>query len=329
VSPAARNGSLAAASGRLDFSRCVPRELAHRRALAEVFVTDSAQLAEDEFALAIQLPRAHSLWFDRRAPYHDPLAALEASRQGTFVIVHRHLGVAKGPPFTLHRIRFKVLDIEAFRDDGAVPFEAIWHARLDDVEVREDLLVGMGLSGTLLVDGAAAATLDGEVAMLPRREYDLVRATQRARVTPERRERPRLGSRIEPARAGRGDRRNVVIGPTARSEGEVAVTYPLIVDEQHPSFYDHPQDHVPGPLLVEAFRQAALATALDQGALASPDAAVTACEARFGDFCEPDAAADCTVVLVAAEGGRARADVGVEQFGERIAGAEIELSPYP
>lgn len=321
---AAAAGAAASLGSSLDFSRCLPRELAHRRALAEVFVTDSAQLGEDEYAVAIQIPRAHSLWFDRRVPYHDPLAALEASRQATFVIVHRHLGVERGPPFTLRRIEFRVLDLEAFRDDGE-PLEAIWHARLEAVEAREEILVGMGLRGTLLVDGAVAATLSGEVAMLPRREYELVRATQRARVTAERRARPPLGRRVDPTAVGRGDRRNVVLG-AAEDRGEAGGrARRLVVDEAHPSFYDHPQDHVPGPLLVEAFRQAALLAAVEAETLARADAVVVGCEASFGDFCEPDAAAWCSAEVLPEPGPGAAVEVALHQFGSRFATARIEL----
>lgn len=327
MAPAPSKQSLATVRDRVSFNQTVPRELAHRRALGEVFIADSIELEEDEFALAMQVPRSHSLWFDRQAPYHDPLATLEASRQGTFVIVHRYLGIERGPPFTLHRIGFRVLDLEAYRDDESSPFEAIWHARLEDTNVRAGVLVGMRLRGTLLVDGSPAATLEGEVAMLPQREYEMVRATQRARVPVGSAARP-LGARIDPALVGRIDRRNVVIGLLAPGEGEEA-SYPLVVDERHPSFYDHPQDHVPGPLIVEAYRQAAIVTACRSGALASPVAAVSGCEATFGDFCEPDAPASCSASVAGVDGARVEVEVGLHQFGARIASARIELTPYP
>src|SRR2546421_5590373 len=109
----------------LAFEQTVPRTLAHRRALGEVFVADSAQVGDDEFLLALQVPRAHSLWFDRLVPYHDPFAMAEACRQGAFVVVHRYLRVPHGLPFSLQRVEFRVPDLESYRDGGETPLEAI------------------------------------------------------------------------------------------------------------------------------------------------------------------------------------------------------------
>ncbi len=320
--------SLAAARAQLSLTQTVPRELAHRKALGEVFVADSAELGSDEFLVAIQIPRAHSLWFDRRAPYHDALALVEASRQGSFVLMHRHLGVPIGLPFTLHRVDFQVIDLEAFRDDYATPLEAIYHARLHDRQVRGDVLIGMTLRADLVITGAPAATLSGEIAFLPQREYDAMRAVQRARL-PDARARQPL-RRVDPARVGRIDSRNVVVGETdgpPRDNGEAF--YPLVVDERHPSFYDHPQDHVPGPLLIEAYRQAAILTAQSAGALPSPVAAVMRCDATFGEFCEPEAPAMCSAAVMATSDGRVSLSVGLHQFDRRIADARIELKSYP
>ena len=80
----------------LSFEQTVPRSLVHRVALAEVYVADSLQSGDEEFVLAIQIPRAHCVWFDRRVAYHDPLSMAEAARQGVYVVVHRHIGLPAG-----------------------------------------------------------------------------------------------------------------------------------------------------------------------------------------------------------------------------------------
>lgn len=319
--------SLAAASAKLSFTQTVPRELAHRRALGEVFIADSIEVGADEFLVAMQVPRAHSLWFDRRTAYHDTLATLEASRQAAFVIVHRHLGVPIGPPFTLHRIAFRVLDLEGYRDDEASPLDAMWHARVEDKQVHDDILVGMTLAGRLLVDGYPIATLEGDIAFVSRQDYEMVRAVQRARS--ERAGEPNAQA-LHPALVGRFDERNVTIGDADAPAGEGGeVHYPLAVNQRHPSFYDHPQDHVPGPLMLEAYRQAALLTAHRAGALRSPVAAVTACDATFDAFCEHDAPATCSASVGAVTDERVSVSVGLHQFGKRIANGQVELTPYP
>jgi hypothetical protein len=323
--------SLAAACARLSFARAVPCDLAHRRALGEVFIADSVELCEGEFLVAMQVPRAHSLWYDRRAQYHDALAILEASRQAVFVIAHRHLDVPRSRSFSLHRIDFRLEDLEAYRDDETSPLEAIWHARLAGRQLQGEIVVGMTMEGTLMIDGASAATLEGEIACLPEKEYEMIRAVQRARArTNDARRRLAHPRRVEPISVGRGDRRNVVIGEPAEIRSAREEThYPLVVDLRHPSFYDHPQDHVPGPLIVEAYRQAAVLTAVRAGVLASPVAAVTGCQATFLDFCEPEVPATCSATMAGGADGRATVSVALHQFDKQIAQAQLELTSYP
>ncbi len=313
----------------LSFAQTVPRELVHRRALGEVFIADSAQIGDDEFLLAIQIPRAHSLWFDRHVSYHDPLATLEASRQGTFVIVHRHLAVPSGPRFSLHRIDFRVEDLEAFRDDELSPLEGISHARLVSRQTHGELLVGLSLEASLSIDGCAAATLNGEIAFLPEKDYEVLRAVRRARLEAAPNGALAHQRRVDPALVGRRDPRNVVIGEPAVGPSEGETRYPLVVDERHPSFYDHPQDHVPGPLIIEAYRQAAILTAHGARALPSPLAVLTGCQATFKDFCESEAPAECSAAVVGAADGRVSVAVGLHQFDREISEAVVELAEQP
>jgi hypothetical protein len=322
--------SIAQASAGLSFSQTIARELAHRRALAEVFVADSSEVGDGSYLVAMQVPRAHSLWSDRRVPYHDTLATLEASRQAAFVIVHRHLAVPIGPPFTLHRVAFQVVDIEGYRDDETAPLEAIWHAHVVNRQVHEGILTGMTLQGRLLADGSPIATLDGDIAFMPREEYETIRAVQRAQAERDGAFISEPAPRVEPQLLGRFDKRNVVIGDAASPSGDDGKShYPLVVDQRHPAFYDHPQDHVPGPLMVEAYRQAALLTAQREGALPSPAAAVTGCHGKFDGFCEQDAPARCSAVVTGVSDGRVTVALELHQFGKRIADATMELTPYP
>src|SRR5687768_5464612 len=109
----------------LSFEQTVPRALVHRAALGEVYVADSLQSGDGEFVLAIQIPRAHCVWFDRRVPYHDPLSTAEAARQGVYVVVHRHIGVPPGLTFSLRRLELRVEDLEGYRDQGTSPLQGL------------------------------------------------------------------------------------------------------------------------------------------------------------------------------------------------------------
>ena len=316
------------AATELSFERTVPCSIAHRRALGEVFVADSAQTGEDEFTLAIQLPRSHCVWFDREVDYHDTLSTAEAARQGAFVVVHRHLGVPVGLPFSLQRFEVAVSDVEAYRDDKRTPLEGLLRFTLTERDMRTDEIGSLAFEGELTIGGVLAMTMAGGITFLPARDYTALRDYQRSRKPIGDAPTPAT-ERMESARVGRRDPRNVVIGAPSPAQGG-ETRYPLVIDRGHPSFFDHDYDHVPGPLMVEAWRQAALVTATDSGALPSPAAATIGCEMSFRDFAEFEALLECsTVVTEAAPGGRVTVAVAAHQFGNQIGEGAIALAPYP
>jgi A-factor biosynthesis hotdog domain len=104
----------------LRFDRGVPRDLVHRRAVAEVLITDTIQVAEDEFLLGAQLPRAHSLWSDRRSSYHDPLLTIEICRQACLALPHRYYGVPEEWHFVSKRIAAATLVGEGSPDTAVI-----------------------------------------------------------------------------------------------------------------------------------------------------------------------------------------------------------------
>ncbi|MFA1550232.1 AfsA-related hotdog domain-containing protein [Actinomadura chokoriensis] len=308
-------------SAALSFEQPVPRRLAHRRAAAEVFVCDTAEAGPGEYLAAVQVPRSHLLWFDRPPEYHDPLGAVEAIRQALTVIGHRHGGVGDSDPGSLQRLEFWVEDLGAFRDAGT-PLEGVVRVRRDSND-GGGFFTETGFEARLTVGDVPALTLRASGVLFPRDAYEEFRRAQRAGRPepgpgPARPDRP-----VEPARVGRRDGRNVVVGEP--ESGRV----PLLVDQGHPSLFDHPYDHVPGPLMLEGFRQAAILTAVAGGLLDAPESAPTGAEAEFTGFAELDAPLTIEAAARAGFGGGAEVEVGLEQYGTRIAKGRVELSAYP
>ncbi|MEV6560928.1 AfsA-related hotdog domain-containing protein [Nocardia sp. NPDC051756] len=303
----------------LTFDQTVPRTLAHRRALGEVYVADTVQVGPDEFLAAIQLPRAHSLWFDRTVDYHDPLSTIEAIRQAMLVVGQRYGQVPADTPLSLQRMAFSVEDLSAFRDDRRAPLEGIVRIHSDQGRPG-DYFVDTAFEATLTIDSALALTVRGSGIVFTRDAYDGMRLVQRAeRATGVTGAGP-VVTLVEPVRVGRRDHRNVVLATVPHDDGVV-----LVVDQSHPSFFDHPYDHVPGPLLLEAFRQAAI---LAGGRPDTP--VVTAAEIEFTGFAELDAIVECTTEADAESGvGGTEVVVDFHQFGKQVAHGRIELSPYP
>jgi hypothetical protein len=317
-------------SRELSFEQTVPRGLVHRAALGEVYVADSLQVGEAEFVLAVQVPRAHCVWFDRRVAYHDPLSTAEAARQGVYVVVHRHVGVPPGLTFSLQRLELRVADLDAYRDGGSSPLQGLLTLRLVS-QTKHSSLGSMSFEGDLSVDGAVAMTLRGDLVFLSPDDYAALRAYQRRRNPPETGLPPAGGPALDAAASGRLDRRNSVLGePAADGATDGETRYPLIVDQHHPSFFDHGYDHVPGPLIVEAYRQAAIVTAHRSGALPSPVVAITGCEAAFTDFAELDSRIECVAAIDERfDDGRVGVKVGLRQFGKDVSTGHVELRPYP
>lgn len=86
----------------LEFVRSVDRRLLHRRALSEVFLTDTAAVDGQRFLAGAQLPSSHAYFTDH--PGHtavDPVLLLECARQAETYGAHRHLGVDDGTTFVL------------------------------------------------------------------------------------------------------------------------------------------------------------------------------------------------------------------------------------
>ncbi|GAB2652012.1 AfsA-related hotdog domain-containing protein [Nocardia goodfellowii] len=317
-------------SGELRFEQTVPCGLAHRRALGEVFVADTAAAGPDEYLAAIQLPRAHSLWFDRVARFHDPLSVVEAVRQALIVIGHRYLRVPPNTPVSLQRLAICVEDLSAFRDNERTPLEGIVRARADGASASRGYFTDTSFDTTVTVGGALAMTLTGGGIAFPAEAYDELRSYRRSLQSAEF-GLPTGSTPLDPVLVGRRDPRNVVLGTAVALPEQAGWQFPVIANPAHPSFFDHEYDHVPGPLLIEAFRQAAIFAAVAAGSLAAEAAAIVGIEAEFTDFAELDARLDCTVVAGAAEAdlGEYFADLALHQFGEQIGRARIELAPYP
>jgi len=317
----------------LCFEQTVPRSLAHRRQIGEVFVADSAQVSDDDFYLSFEIPRAHSLWSDQREAYHDSFASAEAARQSIFVLLHRHVGVPVGLPFSLQRITLRVEDPQAYANDGISALQGHLHYRVAERQGKGSDVVSMTLEGVMEIDGRRAMTLSAVLAFMSQEDYDIFRAFQRAQ-KPVQSARSTLAHRLAPALVGREIPRNVVIGSpdtggTASPEPDDGrIRYLLAADRRHPAFFDHEYDHVPGPLMVEGLRQAAVAAACRSGALASPHALAAGCEAAFLDFAEfeADLVYEAEVSAPGADG-RLPVAVRIQQFGKTIVEGRIELLP--
>jgi A-factor biosynthesis hotdog domain len=279
-------------NGTLSFDSTVPRALVHRAAISEVFVTDVLGAGDGRFRIGLQLPRAHSVHTDGGPPYHDLLLGCEAARQASALIAHRFYGVPHGHAFIFGTLDTRMEDPEAFRI-GSAPA----HVALDvDTEqrfrhgalARQRLLVRGSVDGVPCLAGEATAVY------MAGTRYAALRARARRGAGDERPPRPVPAA---PAAVGRHHPRNVVISdPVPTADGTVFAAG-VIVDEDHPVFFDHPLDHIPAMLILEAFRQTAVAAIAEIAYVPAERVLLTGVQARFRDFAELTEPAQCVATV--------------------------------
>lgn len=238
---------------RLSWSRTVPRELVHRTSAAEVLLTDVCPGRErNVFDAAASWPRSHPTFPRDGADLHSPLIVVETMRQLGIYLPLLHYGV---PP----RFRLLITDLFFRLDPDKEPratansTDVSCRAVVTDIRTGEaGAVTGLRMEVSIRVGAQVFARAGGGARFVSPERYAALRgarATARPPVPDGRCVRPDI------ARIGADHARDVMI---AVGDGAVRLSP---ADPRHPFFFDHPSDHVPGMVLLEAARQA--------GALAS------------------------------------------------------------
>jgi hypothetical protein len=282
--------SLPPAAASLRFDATVPRGLVHRAAVAETFLTDAAEVGEDRYVVAAHLPRSHTLYNDGPRGVHDLLLLAEVVRQAGTLLSHRFYGVPEGSVFPLRRAQIEITDLDALEMSHAAA-DMVVDIRFSDQERQGGTLCGMALHAELIVGGLRIGSASGAIHFVSPSSYSALRGT---------RSRPKDSAplvavqRAEPARVGRRDARNVVVGGLRRALQEEPYSCAIVPDTSHPAYFDHPQDHLPGMVLLEAYRQVALLAVADACAWAPESLLVVACDAAFSRYAELDIESRCS-----------------------------------
>ncbi|WP_367322379.1 ScbA/BarX family gamma-butyrolactone biosynthesis protein [Streptomyces sp. HUAS ZL42] len=249
----------------------VPRQYVHRAAVSEVLLTGwRAASQPDAFVVRAQWPRGHAL-FAQSGGYQDPMLLVESVRQIGSLLAHAEFEVPFGHQFLMRSIGFTATT-DLFVATPA-PTEVELHTVCHDIVRRGKSLAGMRYEVTATVDGVALATAEAAFNCTGPSVYKRLRG-----------ERPTCADRlpgrpIDPARVGRAGAEHVVLSEDLRGSGD---RWELRVDCNHPIFFDHPVDHVPGMVLLEAARQAAHA------ATGMADGLVLDLESSFDRYAELD-----------------------------------------
>jgi A-factor biosynthesis hotdog domain len=289
----------------LEFERTVTRKLVHRQALSEVFLTDSRRVDDTSFVAGAQLPPSHAYYTDHRVPGVDPLLLLECCRQAETHAVHAHFGAPLDTKFVLCDWSLRLRDTAL----PSGPAEVVIATTTHDAQWRGDALRELSYRMRVEVNGRHTADVTMHVRYLPEVAYRLLRGRRREGDPPSSTAYRRgPGTDVAPWRVARSLPDNVIlIDPDIGPHGVRAL---LRIAGGHPSLFDHAQDHVPGMVLMEAGRQAALL-------VAGQDWRVTGIEASFAAYAELDS----PITVIGQARGEDRVGVTVEQDGKTIAEA--------
>ncbi|WP_054010941.1 ScbA/BarX family gamma-butyrolactone biosynthesis protein [Arthrobacter sp. ERGS1:01] len=224
----------------LSFSTSMPRELVHRRAISEVFITDMADAGGSRVLVGAQWPRWHVFYGAGPAGVDSALMA-ETLRQAVIVFAHR-----RGVPLT-HQFLMPhmAISLAAAELDPRSPAEIVLELDLLRFSGPPVNPTGLLMAARFLSAGKELGRGEASARILGAAAYDRYRAQRPTESD--------AGSSVplDPLQVGHESIRNVVLAAGARP-----LSWALRVDQAHPIFFDHPLDHVPGMLLVEAARQA-------------------------------------------------------------------------
>ena len=233
----------------LHWNHTIDRALVHRDSIAEVLLTDLIRLDELELLVAAQWPRSHRVYRPDRSGRHDPMLILESIRQTGLAVSHFAFGVGFDQQSLMRDVGF-VLDqrCEPRALRSATNLAITVSCR--NLIMRAGRLRGMTLELSFAADELPFATGCGTVRWMPVQNYTALRA--RGGVVPDWDE--LRWSSVLPPRSASAIR--AAEDALLRCEPEPGDRRRLVVPLDHPVYFDHPLDHAPGMLIIDAAWQA-------------------------------------------------------------------------
>lgn len=224
----------------------VPKEFVHRAAVAEVMLTNWWRQDETHFRVSAQWSRSHSFFTLIDGESYDPLMAAETIRQLGTLLAHAEFGLPLGHQFLVHDLAVAVRP--EYLSGAGKPASLEIDVVATMVRQHRGVLAGMRLEVVIRRDDNIVATGGGSYTCLNPAVYGRLRG---GRTLSSEGGQPPLIAPAAPQSVGRMSPMDVVLSPTTEAN-----RWQLRVDTRHPVLFDHPLDHVPGMVLLEAARQA-------------------------------------------------------------------------
>ena len=321
-------------AGRINFDSTISRRLVHRNYIDHVLVTDLVKLDEDRFLCGARLPQSH-VYFNETseaARSSGILLAAETMRQSCIALSHKYLEISPEFSYILQRASCTVEKLGPCTMTPEVS-NLILDVRMTNRQYRRSgELVGLVAESTTYCADERVMSARGEWIFVPKKMYERLRrrgAETNGNGNGHGRPAPQIP--IAPEKVGRTRLQNVVITAMTQREADVLEAF-VVVDANHPYFFEHKLDHVSGMLLLEACNQVGIAAAARLCGFTPQDVVFRCFDANFHSF----AALEEPIKLMACvqrEAGEPFAscalalDVFLTQGGEPLAECRIGMTP--
>ncbi|MFF2243305.1 ScbA/BarX family gamma-butyrolactone biosynthesis protein [Arthrobacter sp. NPDC058130] len=224
------------------FGATIPRELVHRRAISEVLLTGIHTSGNAVYTVSAQWPRWHVFFGSVRHGF-DSALVVETLRQLTVLVAHTQLNVPLGMQFLMPDMSVSMAP--GALQDPSRPAEVTVEVVVTDIRAAVQGVTAFRTSAIFFVDGQRIAAGTAGARIVTPEAYNRIRSHRGVAVG------CRMGRPVPAAEVGHLSPWNVVL-----NESSDTGHWPLRVDVSNPILFDHPLDHVPGVLLIEAVRQA-------------------------------------------------------------------------
>ncbi|MGX4691114.1 AfsA-related hotdog domain-containing protein [Streptomyces sp. JNUCC 63] len=310
----------------LEFVRSVDRRLLHRRALSEVFLTDTSAVDGQRFLAGAQLPSSHAYFTDHVGHMAvDPVLLLECARQAETYGAHRHLGVDGDTKFVLQSWSMRLPGLFTARSGD--PVELTMEVATDRPAGASAAARSVTYDMRLLFSGREVGEVRMAVGYLSSATYSFIRSKRRGSPPVSSDDVAAVPATVAARDVGRASPVNaLLVDPVRDGDG---ITAGVRVPSDNPSMFDHAQDHLPGMVLTEAARQAALlagARLLGQSADATT---LVGFDLGFVRFAELDAPTTVSAVPERDGDGMRTFRVAFRQNGEEIASGTVDTTAVP
>jgi hypothetical protein len=269
-------------TGSYNYQSTIPKSCVHRAAIGEVFLTDIRKINDNKYITAGYLPKSHIYFNDLNSnvtgkKVYDAILLLEICRQSSIYVTHNFFDVPYSAKFVFDDADFTLLESEIEYKESCS--NVIIEVNVIERKHRKMTLTGLIFQMDIYVDGNLCARKEMNISWMEVLKWNRLRSNR-----PQECYNTMIHQRASALSVGRQLPLNVVISNIQLNKDTGTTT--LVIDQNHPSIFDHPLDHVPGMLLIEAFRQTAIVTMQHYFDTLNDHLVISRYRINFQRFCE-------------------------------------------